>query len=92
MPNSGIIKRSVRLEGVRTSVSLEEVFWIGLKEIALQRHKTIGEIISEIVASKDSDNLSSAIRVFVFEQVRRRGGGRKKSSQATTQVRNGFRF
>lgn len=78
MPGSGIIKRSVRLKGVRTSVSLEEVFWIGLKEIARQKGKTVAEVISEIAASMDADNLSSAIRVFVFEYVQQRGGSRKR--------------
>lgn len=74
MPISGIIKRSIMLDGVKTSVSLEEMFWTGLKEIAREKGKTIAAILSEICASKDTDNLSSAIRLYVFEQVRRRSG------------------
>ncbi|MDO9411265.1 MAG: ribbon-helix-helix domain-containing protein [Pseudolabrys sp.] len=74
MPTTAIIKRSVMLNGVKTSVSLEEAFWAGLKDIARQRGKTIAGMLSEIGASKNTGNLSSAIRMFVFEHIRRRSG------------------
>jgi predicted DNA-binding ribbon-helix-helix protein len=65
-------KRSVVLGGHKTSVSLEEPFWAGLKEIAAERQEFIGELISRIDADRVTDNLSSSIRLFVFEYYRKR--------------------
>ena len=36
--HSAVVKRSVVIGGHKTSVSLEDVFWDGLREIAIQRH------------------------------------------------------
>jgi predicted DNA-binding ribbon-helix-helix protein len=65
---STIVKRSVAIGGHRTSVSLEDAFWKGLREIARGWHITPSELIEEIKANrKQSTNLSSAIRLFVLE-------------------------
>ena len=64
-------KRSVLLSGHRTSISLEQAFWIQLKEICKRRGKSINQQITEIDNERlktSNKNLSSAIRVYVLEQ------------------------
>jgi predicted DNA-binding ribbon-helix-helix protein len=65
--NSLVNKRSIVIGGHKTSVSLEEAFWKSLREIAHQRDETLSHLVSGIDASRQSANLSSAIRVFVLE-------------------------
>ena len=62
-----IIKRSILIAGHRTSVSVEDEFWKGLKEIAEQRHETLSHLIASIDAERKHANLSSAIRLYVLE-------------------------
>jgi len=69
---SHIIKRSVVIDRHKTSVSLEESFWKDLKEIAHSQHVTISKVIEKIDKTRQG-NLSSAIRLFVLDQVRRHG-------------------
>ena len=68
-----IIKRSVVLDGHKTSVSLENEFWDGLCEIARRESLTTSALVKRIAHGRKSDNLSSAIRVFVFNHFRTRG-------------------
>ena len=51
--------------GHKTSVSLEEAFWSGMKEISGARRMTLSQLVSEIDANRNQGNLSSAIRQFV---------------------------
>jgi len=67
---SSIIKRSVVIEGHKTSISLEDAFWKGLKEIARARQATLSNIVAEIDKTRQQGNLSSAIRLFVLDRVR----------------------
>lgn len=60
-------RRSVVLNGRKTSVSLEDDFWEALKEIAKYMGCSISDLISTISASRPSGNLSSEIRVFVLQ-------------------------
>ncbi|HVO16979.1 MAG TPA: ribbon-helix-helix domain-containing protein [Alphaproteobacteria bacterium] len=66
---SDIVKRSVVIDGHRTSVSLEPAFWEALKEIAERRSLSINKLIAEIDRGR-TGNLSSAIRVYVLRTVR----------------------
>jgi predicted DNA-binding ribbon-helix-helix protein len=59
-------KRSVVIAGHRTSVSLENVFWSGLKEIADDRGISVNRLVESIDSAR-ATNLSSAIRVFVLQ-------------------------
>ena len=59
---SPIVKRSVVLAGHKTSVSLEEAFWRGLKDIASSRRSTLSNLIVSINTDREQGNLSSAIR------------------------------
>jgi predicted DNA-binding ribbon-helix-helix protein len=65
-----VIKRSIVIGGHKTSVSLEEPFWKGLKEIAANRDLTLSEIVSSIDSGRAHGNLSSAIRLFVLDHYR----------------------
>lgn len=68
-----IVKHSLVIAGHRTSVSLEEVFWEGLKSIAQQRHLSLAGLVAEIDAQRGEANLSSAIRVYVFAHLAKAG-------------------
>ena len=80
---SPIIKRSISLNDHKTSVSLEEPFWVELKSIAAERQVTLSDLVSKIDAERQQGNLSSALRLFVLARfcpeaahpVRRRPSG-----------------
>ena len=63
---SAVAKRSIVIAGHKTSVSLEDEFWKGLREIADGRDTTLTELVSTIDADRKQSNLSSAIRLFVL--------------------------
>jgi predicted DNA-binding ribbon-helix-helix protein len=61
------VKRSIVIAGHKTSVSLEDAFWKGLKEIADARNMTLSDIVASIDSQRRHGNLSSAIRLFVLD-------------------------
>ena len=65
-----VIKRSIVIDGHKTSVSLEDAFWSGLREIAHDEHMTLSKMVSDIDGKRRQGNLSSAIRLFVLDHVR----------------------
>ena len=67
---SPIVKRSIVIGGHKTSVSLEDAFWQGLKEIALGQRNTLSNTVAEIDRARQQSNLSSAIRLFVLDRLR----------------------
>jgi predicted DNA-binding ribbon-helix-helix protein len=67
---SPVAKRSIVVGGHKTSVSLEEAFWSGIKEIAGARRITMSDLVSEIDRKRDQGNLSSAIRLQVLAHYR----------------------
>jgi len=67
---SPVIKRSIVIAGHKTSVSLEDAFWRGLKEIADDRNVTLSDLVSSIDSDRRQGNLSSAIRLFVLDHYR----------------------
>jgi predicted DNA-binding ribbon-helix-helix protein len=75
---SPIVKRSIVVDGHKTSVSLEDAFWELLKDIAQKRGKPVADLVAKIDKDREHGNLSSAIRLFVLGYVRDRaeaGGG-----------------
>jgi predicted DNA-binding ribbon-helix-helix protein len=64
------IKRSIVLNGRKTSVSLEHEFWDGLREIAALQNTKLTGLVQQIYQGRNGGNLSSAIRVFVFNHLR----------------------
>ena len=79
---SPVVKRSIVLNGHKTSVSLEEAFWNGMKEISGARGKTLSEMVSEIDGNREQGNLSSAIRLFVLDHFRTSAEPAPLSTQA----------
>ncbi len=67
-----VVKRGVVVRGVRTSATLEQAFWDGLREIAHQRGVTVKDLVAEIEAARECSNMSSAIRLFVLAHFRDR--------------------
>jgi predicted DNA-binding ribbon-helix-helix protein len=63
---SSVSKRSIVIAGHKTSVSLEDLFWNCLKEIAYERDVTLAELVAKIDGDRQHANLSSAIRLFVL--------------------------
>ena len=64
---SPVVKRSIVIAGHKTSVSLEDAFWRGLKEIAGEHHVPLSDLIDRIDSGRQYANLSSAIRLFVLD-------------------------
>jgi predicted DNA-binding ribbon-helix-helix protein len=67
---SSVIKHSISIGGHKTSVSLEDAFWSGLKEIAHDESLPLSKMVAEIDKTRHHGNLSSAVRLFVFDRVR----------------------
>ncbi len=67
---SPVVKRSIVIAGHKTSVSLEDAFWTGLKEIAAKRDLTLSDMVATIDQDRRHGNLSSAIRLFVLDYYR----------------------
>lgn len=72
--NSPVVKRSIVIAGHKTSVSLEDAFWQGLKEIASERDLTLSDLVATIDTDRHQGNLSSAIRLFVLDHYRAKYG------------------
>jgi predicted DNA-binding ribbon-helix-helix protein len=67
---SAVAKRSIVLSGHKTSVSLEDAFWRGLKDIATTRRTTLSGLIGSIDAGRQQG--SSALRLYVLNHYRAR--------------------
>ena len=61
-------KYSIAIDGHRTSVSLEPEFWQALKNIAAARRESLSALVSKVDRTRQG-NLSSALRVFVLEEM-----------------------
>jgi predicted DNA-binding ribbon-helix-helix protein len=68
-------KRSVTIDGHRTSVSLEDAFWAELSAIAEARGLSLNALVAEIDrlrVAQNTGNLSSALRVHVLADLKAR--------------------
>jgi len=72
---SPVVKRSIVIAGHKTSVSLEDAFWKGLKDIAVSRRMTLSDLVGAIDSERQHGNLSSAIRLFVLDHYQTRTNG-----------------
>ena len=68
---SAVVKRSIVINSHKTSVSLENEFWLALREIAKKEFVAINTLVARIDGSRGSHNLSSAIRIYVLNYFRR---------------------
>jgi predicted DNA-binding ribbon-helix-helix protein len=82
---SPVVKRSIVIAGHKTSVSLEDAFWKGLKDIAAARDTTLSDLVAAIDTTRRRGNLSSAIRLFVLEHFQTQGDGRSAGEHGTSQ-------
>ena len=71
---SRVVQRSLRVDGHKTSVSLEDSFWNALKEIASTQEMALQELILKIDQERKHANLSSAIRLYVLSHYSDRHG------------------
>jgi predicted DNA-binding ribbon-helix-helix protein len=76
-----VIKRSIVIDGHKTSVSLEDEFWKALRDIAHRRQHTLSRLISSIDRDRQFANLSSALRLFVLEFYKDKSAGQHEISQ-----------
>jgi predicted DNA-binding ribbon-helix-helix protein len=88
---SPIIKRSIVIAGHKTSVSLEDAFWRGLKDIARAQRVTLSSMVSDIDKTRSQANLSSAIRLFVLDQLRNQAGETRAEAQPNGEGQEVFR-
>ena len=65
------VRQSIRLGGRTTTVTLENAFWLGLKEIAHRRRMKVPDLVREIGAKRQHSNFSSELRLFVLEFYRK---------------------
>jgi predicted DNA-binding ribbon-helix-helix protein len=83
---SPVVKRSIVIAGHKTSVSLEDAFWKGLKEIATSREVTLSDLVASIDTDRRQGNLSSAIRLFVLDHYRVHNDDERTVSSETREV------
>jgi predicted DNA-binding ribbon-helix-helix protein len=83
---SPVVKRSIVVAGHKTSVSLEEAFWNGMKEISNLRDMTLSELVGEIDTNRQQGNLSSAIRLFVLDYFRTRAAPPQRGAESNTNL------
>lgn len=61
-------KRSVRIAGHETSVTIETPFWENLQHIAQEKELSLNALITEIdnARNENANNLSSAVRLYIL--------------------------
>jgi predicted DNA-binding ribbon-helix-helix protein len=79
---SQVTKRSLVVGGHKTSVSLEDAFWIELRSIAHNLGVHLSQLVGSIDSERQHSNLSSAIRLFVFEYRSHSANGQALSDKA----------
>src|SRR5262249_40781302 len=82
-----VIKRSVVVAGHKTSVSLEDAFWKGLKEIAGEGATTLSERVGTVDAERECGNLSSGLRVVVLDFYRTQLADGESESSGAVRIR-----
>jgi predicted DNA-binding ribbon-helix-helix protein len=71
-----VAKRSVVLSGHKTSLSLEDAFWEGLKDIARQRQTTLANLIGGI------DEAHKVVRAQVLSRAIKFAASERATSRA----------
>jgi predicted DNA-binding ribbon-helix-helix protein len=76
-----IRKHSASLHGHRTSISLEDEFWLELKQIAQAQNISFAGLLAQIDDNRDQgSNLSSALRVYVLQWLKQSNAGPNSAS------------
>jgi len=63
-------KRSFSISGHKTSISIEEPFWLALRDIAREENLSLAALVGRIDKQRHSTNLSSAIRIHILMHYR----------------------
>jgi predicted DNA-binding ribbon-helix-helix protein len=83
-----VLKRSIMIAGHKTSISLEDAFWKGLRDIAAARGVRSSDLLALVNKDRHQGNLSSHIRLFVLEyyqaQATTLNAGEQIASSTTT--------
>lgn len=67
------VKHSVTLNGHRTSISLEDEFWLAFRDIAAEKNIPINALVAQIDVDRGTEiGLGSAIRLFVLRDLQAR--------------------
>ena len=67
-------KRSVTIAGHRSSITMEDAFWHELRDLAKKQNLSLDQLITQLDEKRDpAQNLSSALRVYVLEQIKASG-------------------
>jgi predicted DNA-binding ribbon-helix-helix protein len=67
-------KHSVSIQGHRTSISLEDIFWDGLRRAAQEEQKPMAQLIADIDIARGS-GLASAVRVWLYKRAQEQAHG-----------------
>ncbi len=71
------VKRSVEIAGHKTSISLEPLFWDLLHDVAareaLPLNAVVARIDAERIEAEHAPGLATAIRLWLVDDLRRRG-------------------
>lgn len=64
-------KHSVTIAGHRTSLTLEDEFWVELKLMATKRKQSLNQLVTDIDQTRGLDvNLCSALRLYVLAELK----------------------
>ncbi len=66
LEEAGFQKRSVNLQGHKTSISLEKAFWKVLEEAAHGQGLSLSQLIKEVDGSRQTNNLASVLRLYAL--------------------------
>lgn len=66
-----MLKKSVVIANRHsTSISLEQEFMDELQEIAHRKNLSINQLVTEIDSTREQENLSSAIRIYILKYLK----------------------
>ncbi len=71
------VKRSIRIAGHATSVSLEDEFWHALRQIARQRGQSLSTLLTEVDKQRAGRSLASACRIYVLKFFQNQAAGQE---------------
>ena len=67
MPETEVKKRSITIAGHRTSITLEDIFWDTLKDIAQKQGLSRQQLIIKIDETR-TGSLSSTLRIYAMKE------------------------
>lgn len=84
-----MIRKTMRIGEVRTSIKLEKEFWSYLKDVAQERGIRLSALVNEIAdASPERTNLASTLRVFALSHARLRSQTQQRELERLSMAGN----